>query len=69
MSPPETSIPKPAMKSWSFFEDLYAQGNTIILVTHEEDIAEHARRVVRLRDGLLESDAPVANPRLATALV
>jgi len=51
------------------FEDLYAQGNTIILVTHEEDIAEHARRVVRLRDGLLESDAPVANPRLATALV
>ncbi len=38
------------------FEDLYAQGNTIIVVTHEEDIARHARRIVRLRDGLIESD-------------
>jgi len=38
------------------FEELYAQGNTIILVTHEEDIAAHARRIVRLRDGLIESD-------------
>jgi putative ABC transport system ATP-binding protein len=39
------------------FEDLYALGNTIIVVTHEEDIARHARRIVRLRDGLIESDA------------
>jgi putative ABC transport system ATP-binding protein len=38
------------------FEDLYSQGNTIIVVTHEEDIARHARRIVRLRDGLIESD-------------
>jgi putative ABC transport system ATP-binding protein len=38
------------------FEDLYAQGNTIIVVTHEEDIARHARRIVRLRDGLIEAD-------------
>jgi putative ABC transport system ATP-binding protein len=38
------------------FEQLYAQGNTIIVVTHEEDIARHARRIVRLRDGLIESD-------------
>ena len=38
------------------FEQLYAQGNTIIMVTHEEDIAGHAQRVVRLRDGLVESD-------------
>ncbi len=38
-------------------EDLYEQGNTIIVVTHEEDIARHARRIVRLRDGLIESDA------------
>jgi putative ABC transport system ATP-binding protein len=43
----------------ALFEDLYAQGNTIILVTHEEDIARHARRVVRLRDGLIESDQAV----------
>jgi len=37
-------------------EVLYARGNTIILVTHEEDIARHARRIVRLRDGVVESD-------------
>jgi len=45
------------------FERIYANGNTIILVTHEEDIARHARRIVRLRDGLIESD--VAMPRAA----
>jgi putative ABC transport system ATP-binding protein len=39
------------------FEELYEKGNTIIVVTHEEDIARHARRIVRLRDGLIESDA------------
>lgn len=49
------------------FEDLYKAGNTIILVTHEEDIAEHARRVIRLRDGLLESDVRVKDPALAEA--
>jgi len=42
----------------ALFEQLYEQGNTIIVVTHEEDIARHARRVVRLRDGLIESDGP-----------
>jgi putative ABC transport system ATP-binding protein len=42
------------------FEQLYDQGNTIIVVTHEEDIARHARRIVRLRDGLVESDASAA---------
>lgn len=49
------------------FEELYKAGNTIILVTHEEDIAEHARRVIRLRDGLLESDVNVKEPVLAEA--
>jgi putative ABC transport system ATP-binding protein len=43
----------------ALFEQLYAQGNTIIVVTHEEDIARHARRIVRLRDGLIESDRAV----------
>jgi putative ABC transport system ATP-binding protein len=38
------------------FDHLYEQGNTIIVVTHEEDIARHARRAVRLHDGLIESD-------------
>lgn len=40
----------------TLFEQLWAQGNTVILVTHEEDIARHARRIVRVRDGLVESD-------------
>ena len=47
------------------FEELYKAGNTIILVTHENDIANHARRIVRLRDGKVESDEKVANPTLA----
>jgi putative ABC transport system ATP-binding protein len=38
------------------FEELHRQGNTIILVTHEADIAEHAHRVIRVRDGKVESD-------------
>lgn len=47
------------------FEELYRQGNTIILVTHEDEISRYSRRVVRLRDGLIESDTPVENPVLA----
>lgn len=38
------------------FEEIHAKGNTIILVTHEEYIAEHARRIIRIRDGMVESD-------------
>ncbi|TLX75258.1 ABC transporter ATP-binding protein [Labilibacter sediminis] len=38
------------------FGDIHAMGNTIILVTHEEDIAQHAHRIIRLRDGKIESD-------------
>ena len=40
----------------ALLENLYAEGNTIVVVTHEEEIAEHARRVVHLRDGVIESD-------------
>ena len=40
----------------SLFEQLWKRGNTIIVVTHEEDIARHARRIIRLRDGLVASD-------------
>ena len=40
------------------FEGIWTQGNTVILVTHEADIAAHARRVVRMRDGHIESDTP-----------
>jgi putative ABC transport system ATP-binding protein len=45
-------------------EDLYYRGNTIILVTHERDIAAHARRTVHLRDGVIESDERGLSPRL-----
>ena len=50
---------KTGVEIMALFEQLYAQGNTLIVVTHEEDIARHARRIVRLRDGLIESDGPV----------
>lgn len=46
------------------FEELYRMGNTIIVVTHEPEIAEHARRIIRLRDGKIESDEQVNNPVL-----
>jgi len=49
------------------FEELYRQGNTIILVTHENEIAEHARRIIRLRDGKIEIDEKVENPTLANS--
>ena len=45
-------------------EDLYHRGNTIILVTHERDIAAHARRTIHLRDGVVESDEQTFIPRL-----
>jgi putative ABC transport system ATP-binding protein len=47
---------KTGVEIMALFEQLYEEGNTIIVVTHEEDIARHARRIVRLRDGLIESD-------------
>ena len=40
------------------FQEIHDKGNTVILVTHEEDIAENAKRIIRLRDGLVESDEP-----------
>jgi putative ABC transport system ATP-binding protein len=50
---------KTGVEIMALFEHLYELGNTIIVVTHEEDIARHARRIVRLRDGLIESDKVV----------
>jgi putative ABC transport system ATP-binding protein len=41
----------------ALFEELHKKGNTIILVTHEEDIARHARHVIRMRDGLIDTGA------------
>ena len=42
------------------FENLSRKGNTLIVVTHEEDVARHARRIIRIRDGLVASDEPTA---------
>jgi putative ABC transport system ATP-binding protein len=47
---------KTSVEIMALFEDLYQKGNTIILVTHEEDIAKHAHRIVKLRDGKVLSD-------------
>lgn len=47
---------KTSIEIMSIFERIHDLGNTIILVTHEPDIAEHASRIIRLRDGLVESD-------------
>jgi putative ABC transport system ATP-binding protein len=46
----------------ALFENLYRQGNTIILVTHEHDIAQHAHRIIFIRDGQIASDEPVVKP-------
>ena len=50
------------------FQELHDQGNTIIMVTHEEDIAAYAHRIVRLRDGLVESDEENKNVRKTEAI-
>jgi putative ABC transport system ATP-binding protein len=50
---------KTGVEIMALFEDLYERGNTLIVVTHEESIARHARRIIRLHDGLIESDGPV----------
>ncbi|KAF2342373.1 ABC transporter ATP-binding protein [Flavobacterium tistrianum] len=47
---------KTSVEIMKLFGDIHAQGNTVILVTHEEDIAAYAHRIIRLRDGLIESD-------------
>ncbi|SIO52796.1 ABC transporter ATP-binding protein [Chitinophaga niabensis] len=47
---------KTSIEIMDIFSKIHASGNTVILVTHEEDIAAHARRIIRLRDGVIESD-------------
>lgn len=47
---------KTSVEIMGLLEEIHSKGNTIILVTHEEDIAQHAHRIVRMRDGLIEKD-------------
>jgi putative ABC transport system ATP-binding protein len=42
-------------------KEIHDKGNTIIVVTHEEEIAAHAKRIIRLRDGMIESDTITIN--------
>lgn len=61
---------KTSVEIMGLLEEIHSKGNTIILVTHEEDIAQHAHRIVRMRDGLIENDylnpnVKSVSPRLA----
>lgn len=60
---------KTSYEIMDLFDQLYNKGNTIVMVTHEEDIAHYAHRIVRLRDGLVESDTINPNPTKVSALV
>lgn len=53
---------KTSVEIMALLEEIHSKGNTIILVTHEEDIASHAHRIVRMRDGLIEDD--YCNPNI-----
>jgi putative ABC transport system ATP-binding protein len=49
----------------SIFQDLNEKGKTIVLVTHDQNIAEHSRRIIRISDGMIQSDETVAQPKKA----
>ncbi len=57
---------KTSYEIMGLFETIHQLGNTVILVTHEQDIAQHAHRIVRLRDGLIETD--IANEDIIRVL-
>ena len=52
---------KTSIEIMNLFNDIHQKGNTVIVVTHEEDIAKYAHRVIRLKDGMIESDTPNTN--------
>jgi putative ABC transport system ATP-binding protein len=60
---------KTSYEIMDLFDQLYSKGNTIVMVTHEDDIAQYAHRIVRLRDGLVESDKINDNVKKAKELM
>ena len=60
---------KTSYEIMDLFDQLYSKGNTIVMVTHEDDIAQYAHRIVRLRDGLIESDKINPNVKKAKELM
>ncbi len=57
---------KTSIEIMGLFEEIHSNGNTIVVVTHEEEIAQHAHRIIRLKDGLVESDT--LNQNITTVL-
>ena len=53
---------KTSVEIMELFGQIHSQGNTVLLVTHEEDIANYTHRVIRIRDGVVETDKQITNP-------
>lgn len=60
---------KTSYQIMDIFEKIYREGNTVIIVTHEEDIAKYARRIIRLKDGIIEKDEKNPEPVLEMSQV